>query len=150
MLTTTVESFAECLPELKPLFKGHWKKLALDQDAVPLAPGYDKYRALEEAGELTLIAMRDQGRMVGYWTAVIAPSLHYETCLTAQMDMWNILPEHESTAAPLILMRGVEREYKRRGVQRSFVGEKIHRPCGRLYRAFGYEPVETYYMKTGI
>ncbi len=41
----------------------------------------------------------------------------------------------------------VEREYRRRGVNRSFVGEKLHRPCGRLYKAFGYEAIETHYSK---
>ena len=45
------------------------------------------------------------------------------------------------------LMRAVEAEYRRRGVNRSFVGEKNHRPCGRLYRVFGYAPVETHYSK---
>lgn len=147
MITASVESFMNRLPELERLFPGHWRKLALDRDAVPLAPAYDAYAAKERAGELLFIALRDRGQLVGYWVAEIGPGLHYRTCLSAKMDMWYVAPEYEKGVAALILMRAVEREYRRRGVQRSFVGEKLHKPCGRLYQAFGYEPIETYYSK---
>lgn len=147
MITAQVESFGACLGELKRLFPLHWEKLALDRDSVPLDPRYDVYAALEEAGELMCVALRDRGRLVGYWVAVIAPGFHYRRCLTASMDIWNLLPEYENGVAAMILMRAVEKEYRRRGVRRAFAGEKIHRPCARLYRAFGYEPVEMHYSK---
>ncbi len=147
MITACVESFTDRRAELASLFPVHWEKLGLDRDRVPLDPNYGVYAELEARGELVLIALRDGGRMVGYWTAVIAPGLHYQSCLTATMDMWNVLPGYEPGVAAMILMRAVEREYQRRGVRRAFAGEKIHRPCGRLYRAFGYAPVETHYSK---
>lgn len=147
MITAQVESFTERVSELKRLFPLHWEKLALDRDSIPLDMRYDVYAALEEAGELMLVTLRDRGRLVGYWVAVIAPGLHYQGCLTATMDIWNLLPDYENGVAAMILMRAVEKEYRRRGVQRALAGEKLHRPCGRLYRAFGYEPVETYYSK---
>lgn len=147
MITAQVESFTERLDELKPLLPVHWEKLALDKDKVPLDPQYEIYIEREARGELLFITLRDAGRMVGYWIAFIAPGLHYRTCLTATMDIWNILPEYESGIAAMVLMRAVEKEYRRRGVTRSFVGEKNHRPCGRLFKAFGYEPVETHYSK---
>jgi hypothetical protein len=147
MITAQVESFTERLAELAPLFPLHWEKLAGDRDSVALDPRYDVYAALEAAGELMLLTLRDRGRLVGYWVAVISPGLHYRGCLTATMDIWNLLPDYENGMAAMILMRAVEKEYRRRGVWRAFAGEKIHRPCGRLYRAFGYAPVETYYSK---
>ena len=147
MITASVESFTERQVELKRLFSLHWEKLAQDRDSVPLDPRYDVCARLEEAGELMLVSLRDRGRLVGYWVAVISPGLHYQGCLTAAMDIWNVLPEYENGVAAMILMRAVETEYRRRGVRRAFAGEKIHRPCGRLYRAFGYEPVEVHYSK---
>lgn len=147
MITAHIESFRERLEELKPLLPQHWEKLALHKDKVPLNPQYETYFAREASGELLFVALRDTGRMIGYWIACIAPGLHYQTCLTAMMDIWNILPEYSGTIAPMILMRAVEREYKRRGVNRSIVGEKLHAPCGRLFHAFGYEPVERIYSK---
>lgn len=147
MLTCQPESFIATVGELRELVAGHWEKLALNKDDIPLAPQWEIYFAREELGELLFMPLRDRGRMVGYWIAFIAPGLHYKTCLTAQMDIWNVLPEYERTRAPLVLMKAVEAEYIRRGVQRSFAGEKLHRPCGKLYLKFGYEPVETHYSK---
>lgn len=147
MITASVESFGYCLGELKPLLMTHWNKLALNKDKVPLDPQFDVYLRKEAAGELMFMVLRDAGKMVGYWIAFIAPGLHYRTCLTAQMDIWNLLPGYESGIAAMVLMRAVEREYRRRGVDRSFIGEKLHKPTGRLFKAFGYEPVETYHSK---
>lgn len=147
MITANAESFIERVDELRGLIGVHYDKLALNKDRVPLAPLWEVYFERERRGELLFVVLRDRGRMVGYWIAFIAPGLHYQTCLTAQMDIWNVLPEYERTRAPLILMRAVEDEYQRRGVNRAFAGEKLHRPCGKLYLKFGYEPVETHYSK---
>ncbi len=145
MLTTHVESFAGCLDELKRLFPLHYERLALDKDRVPLSPRYDVYAALEAAGELSLVTLRAEGGLVGYWVSFVSPGLHYETCLTAIMDMCFIDPDHAGGA--LRLVRAVESELKRRGVQRWFAGEKLHSPCGRLYEAFGMEKIECTYSK---
>jgi hypothetical protein len=147
MLTAQVESLTTGADEILPLLSIHYRKLALNQDKVPLDPQYDIYLERDSRGEITYITLRDNGKLVGYWIAFIAPGLHYKTCLTATMDIWNVLKEYEGGVAPLILMRAVEREYKRRGVNRSYVGEKLHKPSGRLFTAFGYHPVETYYSK---
>lgn len=148
MIVAQIERLHDCLPELVPLFPGHYKKLALNQNDVPLDPQFEVYLERENQGSVCCVTLRaERGVLIGYWVAFIAPGLHYKTCLTAQMDIWNVSPEYEGTMAPMILMRAVEREYKRRGVNRSFVGEKLHRPTGRLLKAFGYEPIETYYSK---
>ncbi len=147
MVTAAPEAFRSVFEEFQALTPGHWDKLALDKDIIPLDPRWDLYFAKDLAGELLFVALRDAGRLVGYWIAFIAPGLHFKTCLTAQMDIWDILPDYETTGSILALMRAVEDEYKRRGVMRSYVAEKLHKPCGKLYKSFGYEPVETYYSK---
>ncbi len=143
MLTTAVESFVETLDELKPLFTLHYERLALDK--VPLDPQYDVYAAHEAAGQLSMVTLRDDGALVGYWVSIISPGLHYRTCLTAIMDMWFILPNHAVGSRRLI--RAVEAELRRRGVQRWFAGEKLHNPCGRLYEAIGMKPMERTFSK---
>lgn len=147
MITAQVETFRGCFEEIKPLLPIHWDKLALNKDVVPLDPIYEIYFQREDAGQGLCITLRDSGRMVGYWVGFIAPGLHYKTCLTHTLDIWNLLPGYEDGSCALILMRAVEKELKRRGVNRSHVGEKLHKPTGRLFKAFGYEPIETYYSK---
>lgn len=145
MLTAHVESFRETLPELKPLLPLHWEELALNQDKVPLDPQYNVYLAREDRGELLMVNLRQAGRLMGYFIGFVAPGLHYQTCLTLTMDIFYTHPDIRGGLAPLRLFRAVEKEAKRRGVQRMFVGSKSHKDASRLFEALRYKEVERYY-----
>lgn len=145
MIITHIESFAERLPELKPLFPRHWEELALNKDKVPLDPQYDIYLKRESLGELLLITVRQSGALVGYFIGFIAPGLHYKTCLTCTMDIFYVWPEARGSGAGFQLFKAVETECKRRGVQRMFVGSKLHKDASWLFERLGYTEVERYY-----
>ena len=146
-LAAQVENFTRGLGELQQLWPIHWEKLALDKDKVALDPDMSEYLRRDAAGILLYIALRDDKALVGYWISFITPGLHYKTCLSSTMDIWNVLPAYEKGMAPVVLMKRVEIELARRKVQRSFVGEKLHRPCGRLYEMFGYKPIERFWSR---
>jgi GNAT superfamily N-acetyltransferase len=145
MITAHVESFEENLEYLKPLLPIHYKELALNQDKVPLSPQFDKYVATEKQGGLIFVTLRKAGEMVGYFIGFIAPGLHYSTCLTCQMDIFYVLPEHRGGGTGFQLFRFVEQQLKKRGVQRLFVGSKLHKDASWLFEKLNYTPVETYY-----
>ena len=145
MITTHVESFEENLEYLKPLLPIHYKELALNQDKVPLSPQFDKYVATEKQGGLIFVTLRKAGEMVGYFIGFIAPGLHYSTCLTCQMDIFYVLPEHRGSGTGFQLFKFVEQQLKKRGVQRLFVGSKLHKDASWLFEKLNYTPVETYY-----
>lgn len=145
MITAHVESFEENLEYLKPLLPIHYKELALNQDKVPLSPQFDKYVATEKQGGLIFVTLRKAGEMVGYFIGFIAPGLHYSTCLTCQMDIFYVLPEHRGSGTGFQLFRFVEQQLKKRGVQRLFVGSKLHKDASWLFEKLNYTPVETYY-----
>jgi GNAT superfamily N-acetyltransferase len=147
MLTSQIETIRDGLEELKPLLPLHWRELALDQDKVPLDPQYGLYLAREERGEVIYMTLREDGKLMGYFIGFIAPGLHYQTCLTCTMDIFYVHPEHRNGRGGLRLFRSVERELKRRGVQRWFVGSKMHKDASRLFEALKFDPVETYYSK---
>jgi len=140
-----VESFMERLPELKPLFPLHWKELALDQDKVPLDPQYDVYAERERLGQMLFVVAREEGRMAGYFVGFIAPGLHYRTCLTLTMDMFWIHPDFRGKGAGSRLFKAVEQEARRRGVDRMFVGSKLHKDASWLFERLGYREIERYY-----
>lgn len=145
MITAHVESFEENLEYLKPLLPIHYKELALNQDKVPLSPQFDKYVATEKQGGLIFVTLRKAGEMVGYFIGFIAPGLHYSTCLTCQMDIFYVLPDHRGSGTGFQLFKFVEQQLKRRGVQRMFVGSKMHKDASWLFEKLNYTPVETYY-----
>ncbi|MGE9796853.1 GNAT family N-acetyltransferase [Acinetobacter baumannii] len=145
MITAHVERFEANLDYLKPLLPIHYKELALNQDKVPLSPQFDKYIAAEHCGELLFVGLRSAGELVGYFIGFVAPGLHYSTCLTCQMDIFYVLPEHRGSGAGYQLFKFVEKTLKKRGVQRFFVGSKMHKDASWLFEKLGYTPVETYY-----
>lgn len=145
MISAQVESLTERLEEMKPLFPAHWAELALDQDKVPLDPQYEIYLERDRRGEVILVTIREDGSLVGYFVGFIAPGLHYRTCLTCTMDLFYVWPEARGAGAGFLLFRTVEQECRRRGVQRMFVGSKLHSDASWLFDRLGYLPVERYY-----
>lgn len=145
MITCCVEKFGDELENLKPLFPEHWKELALDQDKVPLDPQYEVYLEREDRGELLFVCLREAGEIVGYFLGFVAPGLHYKTCVTLTMDIFWVKPEARGKGAGMTLFRFVEQEARNRGVQRMFVGSKLHKDASWLFDRLGYIEVERYY-----
>jgi GNAT superfamily N-acetyltransferase len=145
MITFHVERLADELENLKPWFPIHWAELALNQDKVPLDPQYHVYLEREARGEVLFVAARDQGTIVGYFVGFVAPGLHYQTCLTLTMDIFWVEPEHRGSGAGYHLFKFVEQESRQRGVQRIFVGSKLHKDASWLFEKLGYQEVERYY-----
>jgi GNAT superfamily N-acetyltransferase len=145
MITVMLESFEERLPELLPLLPLHYAELALNQDKVPLSPQYDVYIERERRGELMFMVVRDVGELIGYFIGFVAPGLHYSTCYTLIMDIFYIHPGHRGNSTGFKLFKTVEAEAKKRGVDRMFVGSKVHLDASWLFEKLGYEKVETTY-----
>lgn len=147
MITYHVESFEERLEELQTLLPMHYKELALNQDHVPLSPQYHVYIERERTGGLLFVTLRDAGELVGYFIGFIAPGLHYSTCLTCTMDIFYVRADKRAGSAGVRMFRFVEDALRKRGVQRWFMGSKIHADASALFKRIGAAPVETYYSK---
>lgn len=147
MLTCHVESFEERLDELKVLLPDHYRELALNQDQVPLDPQYEIYIDNERKGGLLFVVLRDAGEMVGYYIGFLAPGLHYKTCLTCITDIFYVKPEKRDGTAGIKMFRFVEKELKRRGVQRWFTGSKVAHDASALFDFLKFERVEIFYSK---
>jgi hypothetical protein len=147
MMTAHVENLTEHLPELMHLLPLHYEELALNKDKVPLDPQYEVYRERDAAGMVLFVTLRDAGELVGYFVGFIAPGLHYKTCLTCTMDIFYLRQDKRTGSGGVRLFRFVEAELKRRGVQRWFMGSKVHADASALFKRIGAAPVETYYSK---
>jgi GNAT superfamily N-acetyltransferase len=147
MLTAQVESFTDALDELKRLLPLHYEELALNKDSVPLDPQYEIYLQRDSAGEVVFVTLRDLGVLVGYFIGFVAPGLHYRTCLTCTMDIFYVVPDSRGARGGVRLFKAVESELKRRGVDRWFVGSKVHKDASKLFEYLDFSKVETYYSK---
>jgi len=149
LITAQVESLTDRLDEMRPLFPKHWEELALNKDEVPLDPQYEIYLNKDAHGEVLFVTLREDGQLIGYFVGFVAPGLHYRTCLTCTMDIFYLDPARRNgNPRPAIKMfRCVEKEARRRGVKRWFVGSKAHKDASVLFEYLGFEKVEVYYSK---
>ncbi len=149
MITAQVESFVDCASELAAIFPQHWDELALFRDRMPLAPQWQEYARRERDGVLFLVTVRWNGKIVGYYTAQVAPGFHYSQTLTGTHDLVYVIPEARERGLALPLFRCVERELKRRGVRLWFSGFKTHNPLGMpdLLDRLGFVPADQYCAK---
>lgn len=149
MITVQVEHFADCRQELADIFPLHWEELGKFKDRMPLMPQYGEYVHRNILGKLILVTARIDGRIMGYYTAQIAPGFHYASTLTATMDLCYIHPSVRNRGLAAPLFRAVEKELKRRGVQLWFSGYKHHNQLGMpaLLNLLGFQMSDCYESK---
>lgn len=145
-LSFQVESFAKIAAELPPLFQHHWEELALDRDAIPLDPDWEKFLALEAMGRLHVTTARSGVVLVGYIFNIIGGHLHYKSTVFADIDMFWLEPAYRGGWSVIRWFAENQRMLDRLGVKKSHVGIKNHYLAGRvgsIFRRLGYKPIET-------
>jgi hypothetical protein len=147
VLTAQVEPWPAFIQEAQPLLPLHWEELALDKDKVPLDPQYDVYANRHAAGQVLVVTLRQDGTLKGYFIGFVAPGLHYKTCLTLTMDIFWTHPSIRNGFAGVKLFRLVEKEARRRGVQRMMFGSKLHKDASKLFEFLKMQAIEIYYSK---
>ena len=146
-VTFATEQWPDCLPELVQLWPAHWHEVAMHQDRIPLDPNYVEYERAYGSGQLHLTAVRDQGRLVGYLTAIVRPHLHYAHSLSAFYDLYYVLPSHRRGMVGVRLFTEAEKALKARGVERLFTGTKLSKDASAIFERLGWEPAERLFVK---
>jgi len=149
-ITYQVEKWRDALPEMEPLLVEHWREIALGHDKVPLDIARGKYQALCDAGNLHVVIVRDNGKMIGYHVAIVSGHLHYLSTLHAITDVYYLMTEYRKGRTGIRLFQKVEAEMRRLGVKKLFTGAKLHTAAGKsgkLFEYLGYAATETLFTK---
>lgn len=148
MITFSIERFSDVYREMYPLLVEHYDEISQHKErGISLEPQADVYAAREAAGSLLMVIARDAGKIVGYFVAVIAPALHYQSCLTCSPDIFYVKAERRRDGTAADMFRFVEKELKRRGVKAWMVGSKYAHDVTKLFEYVGFEPFEVTYVK---
>lgn len=148
MITFSVECFSDVYAELLPLLNAHYGEISTHKDhGIPLSPQVETYRAREADGTLLMVIGRNEGEIVAYFVAFIAPALHYCSCLTCLPDIFFVEKTRRGAMIGTKMFRFVEQELRRRGVKRWAVGSKVAHDASALFRHLDFEPVETTFEK---
>ena len=144
LMLCQVERWDTYYPETVPLWEQHYLEVANDQDVIPLAPNLAAYTAYDASGMLHIVTARAAGALVGYWTGIVGPHLHYATTLMAMTDMYYLLPDWRRGRNALRLFGTAHRTLKARGVVKVASGTKLHAglDMSKLFAFMGYHKTE--------
>lgn len=143
-LTACPERLSELMDEFRVLMRDHYDELSWHKrHGFPLDPQFDMYFERERNGTLLFVALRSEGRLVGYFAGILGMGAHYKTCFTMIGDLFWVHPDHRGRGG-LVLFKALKKELVRRGVKMATVGRKIDSPVDptRLFQFFGFVPFE--------
>lgn len=138
---------SQCVGEMSGLWELHWQEIALDRQKVKLEPDVHTFEVLESLGQLVIVTVRDDGKLVGYHVSLVRSHLHYKSSLTAYVDMYFLHPDYRGGMAGYKMFKFVESALKLRGVERIYSGTKLHKDMGRLFDRLGYKETERLFVK---
>lgn len=146
-LTAQVERYISTEAELREVYPQHWAELAVNKDAIQLDPNYEAYQALDRAGSILLVTLRDRDRLAGYIIGFLFPALHYQTSFECFTDIFYVRPEYRGGWDAVRMFRKFHAELKVRQVNRWHVTSKDHKDSGPLLRRLGFQAIETHYSR---
>lgn len=162
MLTFQVERFSAIREEAEPIFERHWREIAVDQERIAYAPDWSKYDAMEKSGLLHTITVRHverstdeghgdqkvQGKLVGYFIALILHHPHYSTAgRMAMTDVYYILPEFRRGGSGAKMLAAVEHSLKALQVSKAYLSTKIHDDHSELFERMGWRLTDKCFTK---
>lgn len=147
LVTYQVEQWADCWHETAELWTRHWDEVALDKEQIPLDPDLAQYEAFAANGELHIVTVRVDSRLVGYHASIVRRHLHYKGSLNAFTDVYFLLPEYRQGLLGVKLFRKAEETLKARGVEKIFTGTKVHLNMSKMFEHLGYRQTEILFTK---
>jgi GNAT superfamily N-acetyltransferase len=143
MITYNVESFFDCIEDIKPLFYDHWLEIAGHQDTIPLDPDYDQYAKLDEMGLMRMMIVRDEGEPIGYFITFTTPAhMHYQTTSYGLNDILYVKPSYRKGTVAYRMMRKAMDDLREQGVNVLVVHMKVKHEFRRLLTALGFNLAE--------
>lgn len=145
ILQYNVETFVAFLKDAKDLLIEHWNEIAEDKESVLLHPDFDRYIALEQAGNLLVVTIRDSGMLVGYCIMMLGEHLHYTDLECANNDVIYLAPKYRRGRAGLELIKFLEKQLP--GYMATWHVKIKHPQLGKILEYLGYEAFEIVYKK---
>lgn len=146
-ITYHKEKLFDIKEEIEPILVQHYEEVAAYTDVIELAPDWDRYKTLEGAGILKVMTVRDDGVLVGYYLAMLVPSLHSSKDLYAVNDIVLIKPEYRKAKIGVGLFQEVEKWMKEEGASVMTVQMKVKQPFDELCQGLGWDCMERVYTK---
>lgn len=147
MITFQLEKYADCIAEIDALLPLHYTEIANDKEIIPLDKNHTAYEELDKIGQLHIVTVRLDGKIIGYHASIVRPHLHYKSTLCAFNDVYFLLPEYRKSKIGIQMFEKVEETLKARGVVKVFTGTKCKHDHSKMFELMGWTRVEYLYAK---
>lgn len=141
------EKAHDFIPKHADLFALHWGEVGHFRD-IPLDPDFEKYKKLEEIGNLRIYSVTDQDdETIGYCFFVLGNNLHYRKSLQANQDIIFIHPERRGFGKTFI--NWCDNELRKEGIQVVFQHVKAKKELNfsPLLEKLNYELMDLIYAR---
>lgn len=141
---------------LEELLHDHWIEVEAHRDEIPLAVDWPRYNLLERTGIYKSVAAQKDGRLVGYASYFLQPSLHNRYTVFAVNDVLYVARQHRKGLLGPRLIREAEKLLAAEGARVITQGDRksVHSTdensranLGHLLLRSGYELAEKVYAK---
>jgi GNAT superfamily N-acetyltransferase len=142
-ITYQQEPLFKVIPEVSELLSLDWSEVG----RFPLDPDWELYQVLEDNEALKIFTVRSDGKLVGYFSVVISPSLHSKGKFIVANDVIFLHPDHRKGLIGTKLFKFVERCLQDDGFEQLQVTYTERFDISSLLSRLGYIKVETKFEK---
>lgn len=128
------------------LAEAHWQETEMYRHGQNFCPLFERYDAYDKAGWLFQYTARVDGKLVGYATMYLVPSMHTQQ-LIATEDTWFLLPEYRKGRNAIRFYNHVQDDLFKRGAREVIMTAKMTNGAGRILEYLGFEQVAKQYSK---
>ena len=133
--------------DIIPLLHLDWLEIEHRKDIREFDPDWEAYETLEEAGILKVFTVRFEGKLVGYYSCIVSPSLHSKGLLQATIDAIYLHPDYRKGLVGYKLIKFAEKCLKEDGVKIILLGTTEVNPIDPLLLKLGYSKTEAKFEK---
>lgn len=143
-----IEPWESIEDEITPYWRRHGDELAADGSLLaPVAPDWDTYRRLADAGLLHAVIARAAGEIVGFFFFLTVPHFHASTTPLAMAHLAWTAPEHRGKGIGSKLYRIGWAHAEALGAQVLVSGAKVGSPLTGMLERAGFRHTENLYVK---
>lgn len=144
MLTIREIQAAEHIGKVQRLLAENWAETGFNFD---LCPDIEMVRRLQDADLLFVLGAFDDGELVGYSSALIAPHTYNPSIICCNSDALFVRRAWRKTSAGARLIAETERVAAEKGASRMLWHTRAGTPLAAALERRGYEPADVIVMK---
>ena len=147
MITAQIEELTRAgIDEIESLVDQHAIEVSAHyKNGIPVNCNWSEYMNRQLRGEFVYITLREDSKLIGYFSAFIAPCFHYQA-LSITLDAIYVKPTTRGISGGVMLMEVMQGEFKRRGAKVWRMGYKAEHAkyMEALLDKFGFEDFEVH------